>query len=350
MITFKKGNILEEDIDAIVNTVNCVGVMGRGIALQFKKIYPDNFKAYEVACKQNRIQPGEMFTFNLHRALPPYYIINFPTKRHWKGKSKLSDIETGLKSLRDEVIKNKIKSIAIPPLGCGLGGLDWSEVKPLIVGTFEDCLDVEVIIFEPQEDVNERSIVNEKVIPPMTPGRAALIGLIDRYLKGLLDPFVTLLEIHKLMYFMQESGEKLKLKYEKAHYGPYANNLRQVLVVIEGHMTSGYMDGGDSPDKIIQLVPGASQDAAEFLLNNSETLNRFNKVAELVSGFESSFGLELLATVHWVVKNEKVKNNKELLNAIYSWNHRKKKFSEAQIMKAFENLVKHGWVEPFKVA
>jgi len=350
MITFKKGNILEEEVDAIVNTVNCVGVMGRGIALQFKKMYPENFKAYESACKQDKVQPGIMYTYKLNRALPPYYIANFPTKRHWRGKSKLSDIKVGLKSLLDDVIKNEISSIAIPPLGCGLGGLNWSEVKPLIIETFESVPNVDVIVFEPQENSEERSTVSKNEIPQMTPGRAALVGLIDRYLKGHLDPFVTLLEIHKLMYFMQEAGQPLRLNYQKGHYGPYAKNLRHVLSILEGHMTSGYSDGGDAPDKIIQLVPGASQDAAEFLLKNADTHNKFNKVSELVSGFESSFGLELLATVHWVIKNENVRNNEELISAIYSWNSKKKKFSETQILKALENLIRHGWVKPFKAA
>ena len=350
MITFKKGNILEEEVEAIVNTVNCVGVMGRGIASQFKKMYPDNFKAYSSACKRNAVHPGSMFTYKLGRALPPYFIINFPTKRHWRGKSKLEDIQAGLKSLFDDVVSNNIRSIAIPPLGCGLGGLAWSDVKPLIAETFLQAPDVEVIVFEPQENITERSTSSKSEVPRMTAGRAALVELVNRYLSGLLDPFVTLLEIHKLMYFMQEAGENLRLKYEKAHYGPYANNLRHVLNTIEGYMTNGYRDGGDAPDKIIELVPGASKDASEFLLEHTDTLNRLEKVSELVSGFESSFGLELLATVHWVIEKENVCNYRGLIDAIYSWNNKKKKFSEAQIEKAYEALVKHGWVEPFKAA
>jgi hypothetical protein len=137
----------------------------------------------------------------------------------------------------------------------------------------------------------------------MTAGRAALVELMNRYVRGLLDPVITLLEVHKLMYFMQEAGEPLRLKYVQAPYGPYAENLRHVLKAIEGHLVAGYADGGDAPDKPLTLVPGAIEDANTFLDANSDTRTRFDRVGTLVEGFETPFGLELLATVHWVVKH-----------------------------------------------
>ena len=140
--------------------------------------------------------------------------------------------------------------------------------------------------------------MDNRSVPKMTPGRAALVGLMNCYLRGLLDPFVTLLEVHKLMYFMQVAGEPLRLKFVKATYGPYAENLRHVLNAIEGHLVSGYADGGDAPDKELELVPGALEDAHAFLENTPETQARFDRVSALIEGFESSFGLELLSTVH----------------------------------------------------
>jgi O-acetyl-ADP-ribose deacetylase (regulator of RNase III) len=344
MIEYKKGNILIEPVEALVNTVNCVGIMGRGIALQFKKSYPENFKAYEIACKHQEVKPGKVFIFHTGSLLGPQYIINFPTKRHWRGKSKIEDIKSGLLDLAYEMHNLNIKSIAIPPLGCGLGGLNWQEVRNEIESTLSCLSDINIIVFEPNElTSNEKN--PSKEVPTMTSGRAALVGLINSYLKGLMDPFITLLEIHKLMYFMQESGHPLKLKYIKALYGPYAENLRHVLNHVEGYLTSGYADGGDSPDKKIQLVPGAVNDAMEFLKSDeNNTIKHFEKVSELVEGFETPYGLELLATVHWVVSKENVTSESDLIKAIYSWNARKRQFTERQIKLAYERLINKGWV------
>ena len=265
MIEYKRGDLLREDAEALVNTVNCVGVMGRGIALQFKKAFPENFKAYAAACKNEQVQPGLMFVFETERLTHPRYIINFPTKRHWRGKSRMEDIEAGLKALVDTVQQYNIRSLAIPPLGSGLGELDWSEVKPRIEAALQSLTDVHVITFEPQGAPSAEKMVHNREVPAMTAGRAALVELMSRYLSGLLDPFVTLLQVHKLMYFMQEAGEPLRLRYQKALYGPYAENLRHVLHAIEGHLVSGYADGGDIPDKQLKLLPGAIKDATAFL-------------------------------------------------------------------------------------
>lgn len=149
MIEYKHGDILREDAEALINTVNCMGIMGRGIALQFKNAFPENFKAYAKACKQNEVQPGKMFVFETGQLTNPRYIINFPTKRHWRGKSRIEDIETGLQTLIDTIHKYNIRSIAIPPLGSGLGGLDWSIVKSRIEDTLKALIDVRIIIYEP---------------------------------------------------------------------------------------------------------------------------------------------------------------------------------------------------------
>lgn len=341
MIEYKKGNILQEDVEALVNTVNCVGVMGRGIALQFKNVFPENFKAYVHACKKNEVQPGRMFVFKTGRLTNPQYIINFPTKRHWRGGSQIEDIESGIAGLVEVIRRYNIHSIAIPPLGSGLGGLDWSIVKPRVEAILQQISDVRVVIYEPQS-VSVKTVSNSK-IPHMTAGRAALVGLIKRYLSGLLDPFVSLLEVHKLMYFMQEAGEPLRLDYKKHNYGPYAENLRHVLKAIEGHLICGYDDGGDRPDKQLELVPGAVEEAEHFLEKHPETHARFARVAELVEGFESPFGLELLSTVHWVMVRQHALLDDKIIQHTYAWNNRKRQFTERQIILAKNVLLSKGW-------
>lgn len=349
MIEKRQGDILNADAEALVNTVNCVGIMGRGIALQFRKAFPDNFKAYEVACRRGEVQPGRMFVFETGQLTNPRYIINFPTKRHWKGKSRIEDIDAGLDALVKEVRRLGIRSIAIPPLGSGLGGLDWSKVRPRIERALRALEDVRAIIFEPHGAPEAEKMVRSATAPKMTAGRAALIGLMDRYLAGLMDPFVSLLELHKLMYFMQEAGEKLRLRYVKALYGPYSENLRQVLTHIEGYFVSGYADAGDSPDKQLSLVPGAKKDAETFLAHHPKTRERFDRVADLVQGFETPFGMELLATVHWVAKHEGAKTLEAVVAKTHAWNERKLRFSKDQIRLAWNALGKGGWLSSQQV-
>ncbi|MGO7728125.1 macro domain-containing protein [Rhizobium johnstonii] len=341
MIEFKTGDILRSDVEALVNTVNCVGIMGRGIALQFKNDFPENFKAYEAACAREEVQPGKMFVFETRTLTNPKFIINFPTKRHWRGKSRMEDIDSGLRALVEEIHTRGIRSIAIPPLGSGLGGLNWADVRPRIVEALRDLNDLQVIVFEPS---SAPVATKSREVPKMTAGRAALVVLMHRYLNGLMDPFVTLIEVQKLMYFMQEAGEPLRLNYLKHHYGPYADNLRHVLTKIEGHLVSGYHDGGDAPDKQLELVPGAVKEAEAFLSDDESTRTRFDTVGKLVEGFETPFGLELLATVHWVVKHESAVNADDAVAKVHAWNDRKRRFSPRQIGIAFDTLRTKGWL------
>ena len=344
MIKFKTGDILSEDVEALVNTVNCVGVMGRGIALQFKNAFPENFKAYAAACKREEMQPGKMFVFETNELNNPKYIVNFPTKRHWRGKSRIEDVRAGLDALAEEIRMRNIRSIAIPPLGSGLGGLNWDDVRPLMEEALGALADLDVIVFEPKGPPEAKAMTRSRDVPAMTKGRAALISLMQRYLGGLMDPFGTLLEVHKLMYFMQEAGEDLRLKYQQAHYGPYAENLRHVLITIEGHFVSGYADGGDAPDRELKLVPGAVEDAEGFLENTPDTRSHLNKVSDLVEGFETPFGLELLSTVHWVATKMHADSIDDVMSKSYGWSERKKMFSERQINIAYTVLKKKQWL------
>ena len=343
MIKLIQGDILKADAEALVNTVNCVGVMGRGVALQFRKAFPTNFKVYKAACKDNQVKPGKMFVCDLNRLYNPRFIINFPTKRHWQGKSCMEDIRSGLSDLIDFVQQQKIRSIAIPPLGCGLGGLNWAEVRPLIIEAFQSLPEVDVLLFEPSGAPQSNVMVKGKV-PKMTAGRAALIGLMRRYLVAVMDPTLTLLEVHKLMYFMQESGEVLRLNYQKAPYGPYSENLRHVLNHIEGHFISGYGDGEDKPDKPLELNLCASKQAETFLAGHEATQKHFERVADLIKGFETTFGMELLSTVHWVATREEASTPDEAVVKIHNWNNRKRMFEARHIHLAWKRLDELGWL------
>lgn len=345
MIEPARGDILKAEAEALVNTVNCVGFMGRGIAAQFKRVFPDNFDRYRSACERGEVVPGRMLVVPTHELSGPRFIINFPTKRHWRAKSRIDDIDAGLRALVEDIRRLEIRSIAVPPLGCGLGGLDWSEVRPRIVRALEVLPDVRVLLFEPAGAPTPDRMSRARHVPTMTEGRAVLIALMNQYVRGAMDPLVSLLEVHKLMYFAQESGQKLRLDFKAAHYGPYAENLRHVLVAIEGHFVSGYADGGDAPDKALELLPGALDDAMGVLASDHETRARFDRVAQVVEGFETPSGMELLATVHWIVRHEGVGDLDGITARIHGWNAHKRRFTRRQVQIAHEALRNRGWIE-----
>jgi O-acetyl-ADP-ribose deacetylase (regulator of RNase III) len=349
MIEFATGNLMQAPVEALVNTVNTAGVMGRGIALQFKQAYPAMFRAYETACKTDLVKLGKMHVFDLGGLVGgPHWIINFPTKGHWRTASRMKDIEAGLQDLVATIKRLGIRSIAIPPLGCGNGGLDWSDVRPRIEAAMHELPDVRVLVYPPGRAPEAEAMPNRTERPNMTMGRAALILLMDRYLKGLLDPFVSLLEIHKLMYFMQEAGQPLQLKYEAKPFGPYAPNLRQVLIRLETHYTQGYGDGKDKPNTPIHLLPGAVEEASAFLREDSEALARMDRVAELIEGFEDPFGLELLSSLHWVVReNPEARENPEVaISAVQAWSPRKKQqLKREHLLHAWDRLNEQGWIQ-----
>lgn len=344
MINFTQGDLLNSDAEAIVNTVNCVGIMGRGIALQFKQMYPANFKAYAAACSAGAVIPGRMFVFETGEMTNPKYVINFPTKKHWRGNSKLEDIESGLAALRDEIVRRGIKSVAIPPLGTGLGGLPWPAVKSRMMDALESLQDVEIVVYEPRVDSDRMARHHRKEPPKFTPYRAALVQLMDRYVRGLMEPYVTLLEVHKLVYFLQNSGLNMRLKFVKGHYGPYAENLRHVMSDMEGYYTAGYGDGGDQPFKRISLVPTAVEQAQDLLRRTPSTATTFDRISELISGFETPLGLELLATTHWAVEQGGKKSVSDIRDYYCAWNARKSEFSEHQIGIALDRLEGAGWL------
>jgi O-acetyl-ADP-ribose deacetylase (regulator of RNase III) len=337
------------DAEALVNTVNCARFMGKGIALQFKQAFPANFKAYAAACESEEVVPGRMFIFDNGRLLHPRFIINFPTKRHWRGKSRLEDIRSGLEALIADVRRLEIHSIAVPPLGCGLGGLDWGEVRPLIETAFSELPGVRVLLFEPVGTPDAKTMPVRTARPHMTPARALFIKLMDAY--AALEYSRTLLEVQKLAYFLQEAGESLRLKYEAGHYGPYATNLNKVLEVMEGHFIRRYGDR-QKPDAEIELLPGAVEEASSFLEGKSESLARLERAGRLIEGFETPYGMELLSTTHWVARRGgpasggvPAANAGEAVAQIHAWNPRKQQvFKPEHIRTAWDQLAQQGWM------
>ncbi len=320
MIKLTKGNLLKSDAEALVNTVNCAGYMGKGIALQFKKAFPENFAAYQKACKQNQVVPGQMFVFEYDDMLNHKTIINFPTKRHWRHNSRLEDVVSGLTALIEEIQSRDIRSIAIPPLGCGLGGLQWSEVKPRIKAAFAALPDVEVQLYQPAEAPAAEDQPIRTRRPAMTRAQALLILLMQRYQR--FDYRLTLLEIHKLAYLLQQQGEDLKLKYEAFHHGPYATNLRFLLQKMEGHFISGIGDD-ENPEREIELLPGAVDEAEAYIGTDPDALSRLEAVSRLIDGYETPYGMELLTSVHWINRREGIVDSQDVMARIQNWSKRK---------------------------
>ncbi len=343
MIEFIKGNLLSAKAEALVNTVNTVGVMGKGIALQFRETFPENYKFYKKACKQGKVQIGKMLVYDNGQFVNPRYIINFPTKRHWRERSKIEEVEAGLIDLQNVIRGYGIKSIAVPPLGCGSGGLEWNVVRPLIVDSLSQFDDVKIWVYEPVGAPKAEQIRVGTERPNMTTGRAALIYLMERY--PMPGYRFSLLEIQKLMYFLQTAGEPLKLNYVKKQYGPYAENLNHALQRVEGHFLRGY--GDRSGQASVYLMPNSEDEAKQFLSDKPETQARLQKVVELIEGFETPYGMELLSTVHWLAgEDSNVKEDPQAaVKGFEAWNQRKRDyFKPEHIHVAWERLRNFGWL------
>lgn len=344
MIEPGKGDLLRADVEALVNTVNTEGVMGKGIALQFKQALPDNFKAYKRACDREEVQLGKMFVYDQGGlAGGARYIVNFPTKGHWRSKSKLADIETGLRDLVRVVREHRIKSIAVPPLGCGNGGLRWAQVEPLIEAAFKTLDSVRVLVFAPAGAPPPKTMQVGTTRPNMTPGRAGLLGVMANY--GEPGTTFTKLELQKLAYFFQAAGEPLSLEFTRHQFGPYSEKLNHALLRMEGHFIRGY--GDRSGEAEITPDPNSISEAMEFLRDRPETLARLNRVERLFVGLESPYGAELLATIHWLATDQPglAADLPRLVGAVHAWSERKKEmFPSRHIEIAWQRLRAEHWL------
>lgn len=345
-IHITEGDLLKQsDVDAIVNTVNCVGVMGKGIALQFKKKWPANFKAYAKACEAGEVRTGSMFVYDAGALATPKYVINFPTKNHWREKSRREYIEEGLRDLVKVVRDLNISSIALPPLGCGNGGLEWDDVKKLIEETSDSELpDVDIRLFAPSGAPKAKDMVVKTSRPKMTSGRAAILKVLDTYRS--LNYGLSRIEVQKLAYFLQIAGEKLRLNFQKDAYGPYADQLRHALDRMDGHFIHGVGDGVVESE--IEPTQDALKEAGDFISanNNKELNDRVERVGNLIEGFQSTYGMELLATVHWVVIHENANTPEEATLAIQNWNKRKRDLMKPEHIRiAWDRLISQGWIQ-----
>jgi len=306
---FLQGNLLDAPTEAVVNTVNTVGVMGKGIALMFKEAFPDNTRAYEDACKRKEVVTGHMFVTENLALHGPRWVINFPTKRHWRQPSKMEWIVDGLQDLRRVIVEKHIRSVAVPPLGCGNGGLDWDDVRPAIEQALGDLPDVDVQVFEPTGKY--QNVAKRKGVEKLTPARALIAEAVRRY--WVLGIECTLLEVQKLGWFLERSihelghEDPLDLRFAADRYGPYSDRLRHLLDGLDGsylHCDKRLSDAGPSDtiwfdeDRRTYLDTYLRQDDTRLL---GEVLDR---TAKRIDGFESPLGMELLATVDWLIQRE----------------------------------------------
>ena len=325
MIQYAKGNLLLADVEALVNTVNTVGVMGKGVALQFKEAYPANFHAYEQACKRGEVQIGRMFVTETGRFDGVRWIINFPTKKEWRYPSKLEYVRAGLGDLVRVIRDRKIRSIALPPLGCGYGGLDWVQVRHAIEVALEELPDVDVVVYQPTDEY--QATPKRKGMEELTPARAMLVDVIRRY--SVLGFECTNLEVQKLAYFLQRIlggmglDNPLRLKFEPNKYGPYADALRHMLDGLDGsylHCQKRLHDAG--PLDPIQLDTGRLSKVEEYVSKGLGTAYRdaLERLDRLIDGFQSPYLMELLASVDWLlVERSGQATEQELLAAIADW-------------------------------
>jgi O-acetyl-ADP-ribose deacetylase (regulator of RNase III) len=309
MIRFTKGNLLTSEAEALVNTVNTVGVMGKGIALMFKEAFPENYAAYEAACKRHEVVIGRMFVTERRDLVGPKWIINFPTKKHWRHPSKIEWISEGLNDLKRIISENHIRSIALPPLGSGNGGLDWSEVRETIAASLDGLADVEISIFEPTSQY--QNVSKRDGVEKLTPARALVAELVRRY--WMLGIECTLLEIQKLAYLLERNiaargmQDPLKLQFVAHRYGPYADRLKHLLNALDGsylHCEKRLADA--SPLDVIWFDDKKRDKVTAYLTTAEAKTYRpaLEAASATIDGFQSPFGMELLATVDWLLHHK----------------------------------------------
>jgi O-acetyl-ADP-ribose deacetylase (regulator of RNase III) len=342
-LTFKNGDMFAEPVEALVNTVNCVGVMGKGVALEFKQRWPDNFKFYKAACDTKTLIPGRILVYENLRLFGvdgPRFLVNFPTKAHWRSPSKLTYIEDGLDALIDEIRHLDIKSIALPPLGCGNGGLDWAIVKPVIAEKLSTLDGVEVVVFSPKDSMDEPEF-SGKADLVMNRTRATLLKALSE-LEIHFDGAFDRLSLQKIVYFLQALGVDFRLSFERNLYGPYSEPLKKAFGALERHgMISGFFGG----DRRAHVTPAGCAAADEYLLSHGLDIDdTVQRLARLIEGYEGPYGMELLSSVHWLAENEKHHPVEKVIEALRSWSERKSSFDEVSMRAAYARLTEDGLI------
>jgi O-acetyl-ADP-ribose deacetylase (regulator of RNase III)/uncharacterized protein YwgA len=349
MIKFLTGDLLKADAEALVNTVNTVGVMGKGIALQFKEAFPYNNKVYIQACKNNELAPGKLLAvLDTNLLYGKKLIVNFPTKIHWRQPSQYEYIEQGLKSLRALIQKDNITSIAIPPLGAGNGGLDWEKVKPMIIQELQD-LPAEIQIYEPNAAIKE-ILQKQEIKKPveLTPSRAALLYCLFAFES--FGEYSSLFAANKLAYFLQRMGQNLKLDFKPHYYGPYAIGVEKVLYYLNGSYIKGLEQGEAKPFEPLKLNYEKWNAVNEYVQSMaSPEKERLHSMLTFLKNFTSELSLEILATVDFIIAEYPQYNIDEVMKAIGSWNNRKKElFRRESVERAYNHL--HNYKSTLNIA
>ncbi|MFD0795249.1 macro domain-containing protein [Mucilaginibacter litoreus] len=337
-----KGNLLDAPTEALVNTVNTVGVMGKGIALQFKLLYPHNFDVYSLACKNKLLVPGKVLVVKDRTKEGEKTIINFPTKTDWFRKSSYEYIESGLKDLVRVIRDSKIKSIAIPPLGCGNGGLNWGRVKSLIEKYLSEVADVEVLIYLPNDNVKQL-LKNEtaKNNVNLTASRAILLYSMFYYES--LGESSSLFIANKLTYFLQRLGEKSfqKLKFEAHFYGPYSVQVEHMLQNMNGKYIKGLEQMQVTAFEPLELQYNTVDEISNYVKNelSIEQQEIVKQLIKLIDGYQSALSLEVLASIDFIKKQHPGIKKEEAINKIYQWSDRKRKLFQPKFIDiAWEHL------------
>lgn len=335
MITYRTGDLLTAGTQALVNTVNTVGVMGKGIALQFAERYKENLRVYQAACKSGTLTPGTMLVVRDHDLRGERIIVNFPTKKDYKHKSKYEYIETGLVALVQVIQEHGIRSIAIPPLGCGNGGLDWEVVKPMIERHLA-AVDAEVVVYEPSPRV--RSMLREEPSrdAKLTPARTVLLSALFQYERT--GGFSNLFVANKLAYFLQRMGESsLRMKFEAARYGPYTDAVGHMLYNVNGAFLSGLEQKAARPFDDIQLNYQRKLDIDKDLKPEQHT--RLKRLQALVEGFHATADLELLSSVAFILEKKPGASAQEVVEAMANWSKRKEDLADPEkVVAAMHHL------------
>lgn len=337
------GNLLDANAEALVNTVNTVGVMGKGIALQFKEHFPMNFKIYASECKEGNVQIGKMLVVRDNSMNGEKLIINFPTKTEWFKKSQYIYIEEGLKDLRRVIADYHIKSVALPPLGTGNGGLKWEKVKELMNQYLGDLRDVEIIVYEPNDAVKKVLQEQENRNIELRPGRAMLLYALFQYER--LGEVATVFVANKLAYFLQKSGENLKLQFVPFTYGPYAQAVDKVLYSLNGKYLKGMEQMKAKAFEPLELNYDRYEEVQDYIKKNltPEQHIRLKNLFEFLYGFESALSLEILSSIHYLLMENSRLGPDDLLVQIHAWNHRKKQLiDKEQIEIALNHIREYG--------
>jgi O-acetyl-ADP-ribose deacetylase (regulator of RNase III) len=340
---FTKGNLLETNAHAIVNTVNTVGIMGKGIALQFKERFPMNFKIYADLCKKGQVQIGRMLVVRENYLHGEKIIINFPTKTEWYKKSRYNYIEDGLKDLVKVIDEYEIKSIAIPPLGCGNGGLQWEKVR-LLLEKYLNGLKIDITVYEPNDAVKE-ILQNEAVRKEygLTDARAMLLYALFQYER--LGEVATVFAANKLAYFLQKSGEPLRLQFVPYVYGPYAQAIEKVLYALNGKYLKGMEQMSIKPFEPLKLNYDRLPEVNSYVEKNlsQEQKGRLKNLFKVIEGFESSLSLEILASTHYLKSSDPEITEDQLFSKIQDWNPRKRNIIKKEYINiALNHLQNYG--------